>query len=167
MVGALVESMVIDTLHWRHLFFFLGVGLGLSCWAVRQRDESRSRRAAPEKTNDRNEANRAAAAGEAALDEVERRRPATTFACLHRCNLGSEQSLIDDPVLGQGRDLLAPQTARQLPPVDAPEHTQGLPEGSRLTSPRCLGARTRYIERRARPQLWQVLGRARTDLWRP
>jgi O-antigen ligase len=39
LVGALVESMVIDTLHWRHLFFFLGVGLGLSCWAVRQRDE--------------------------------------------------------------------------------------------------------------------------------
>ena len=39
MVGALVESMVIDTLHWRHLFFFLGVGLGLSCWAVRQKDE--------------------------------------------------------------------------------------------------------------------------------
>jgi len=26
----------------------------------------------------------------------------------NRCNLGSEQGLIDDPVLGQGRDPLAP-----------------------------------------------------------
>jgi hypothetical protein len=38
-----------------------------------------------------------------------RRRPATTSACpFDRCNLGSERGLIDDPVLGQGRDPLAP-----------------------------------------------------------
>lgn len=36
LVGVLGESMVIDTIHWRHLFFFLGMGLGLSSWAARQ-----------------------------------------------------------------------------------------------------------------------------------
>ncbi len=29
-VGTLGESIVIDTLHWRHLFLFLGIGLGLA-----------------------------------------------------------------------------------------------------------------------------------------
>ena len=36
--------------------------------------------------------------------------PSTSAAdtLVNRCNLGSEQGLIDDPVLGQGRDPLAP-----------------------------------------------------------
>jgi hypothetical protein len=33
----------------------------------------------------------------------------------NRCNLGSEQGLIDDPVLGQGRDPLAPPAAITSP----------------------------------------------------
>ena len=38
-----------------------------------------------------------------------RRRPATISAFpFNRCTLGSEQGLIDDPVLGQGRDPYAP-----------------------------------------------------------
>ncbi|MCP3914035.1 MAG: O-antigen ligase family protein [bacterium] len=39
-VGILAESMVIDTLHWRHLFVFLGLGVGL---AIRQSKLAESR----------------------------------------------------------------------------------------------------------------------------
>jgi hypothetical protein len=47
----------------------------------------------------------------------------------NRCNLGSEQGLIDDPVLGQGRDPLAP-----LQDVITDEGDIVVP-----VDPRCLG----------------------------
>jgi hypothetical protein len=38
----------------------------------------------------------------------------------NRCNLGSEQGLIDDPVLGQGRDPLTTRCGSQHDPEACP-----------------------------------------------
>jgi MFS family permease len=35
--GTLVESWIIDTLHWRHLFLVMGIPIGLSVYESRQR----------------------------------------------------------------------------------------------------------------------------------
>jgi hypothetical protein len=83
-----------------------------------------------------------------------KRPPATTSDMpFNHCNLGDEQGLIDDPVLGQGRDPLAPlqdvsrQSGRQLDwrLGDLLEHLEkietirddGLIEGSRRRQSSC------------------------------
>jgi hypothetical protein len=60
----------------------------------------------------------------------------------NRCSLGSEQGLIDDPVLGQGRDPLAPlqdvinDEGDILVPVDPPRYLGLWLAGSRRSGSR-------------------------------
>ena len=44
LAGILVESLVIDTLHWRHLFLFLALPVGLASW---RRDREPAAEGAP------------------------------------------------------------------------------------------------------------------------
>ncbi|HEX6813112.1 MAG TPA: O-antigen ligase family protein [Planctomycetota bacterium] len=39
-IGTLVESWIIDTLHWRHLFLVMGIPIGLAIYEARQRVEA-------------------------------------------------------------------------------------------------------------------------------